>query len=814
MRRPGHPTVAALVMCLTAAALCAPPANAAGPGQRDLRARVLTIRALADQGLNAVAAHAAERFMAENPDHDAVETVTLQLGGIYLEQGRLADAEHLFTRYRRLYSYADLDGESLFRLAEVSLRRQRWDEAEKRLRALRPGVWPASPFLPLADYYLALCVLKQNRPATAAWMFRRCAALYDGLEVASLSRLAAGIAEHRQGRHEAAVRAWEEASMDTGTRIRAGLLLATAALFDRHEFATGKRILDSLPDGRLDKHLRAQYLLCRGAETFFYGRRVPKSWLTLMESHPLSPQTAFVLGLLMEEGEAGTVELAPELSRLAAGIRSYRKTDHAGASRLLETAAQSAPPAVAPLAALYRARALASLGRLRDAADLCELVSDRYVTHVLAPVLLLTAAQMRLRTGQLAAAAADARSVIRRYPGFAGLDVAAFILAGSRAAQGRHAEAADMYSTLARACPQSNLRGPALVRAAAAFRRAGELARAQQAIGTVEAWGDAMMRTAEFLIEKARVTAEGGRAEEAVAILSRVLADPQAGSSAGSARRALIEVHERAGDLDDAIAAAASAEEKAVGLLQERELFLWRMRLLVAAGRPADGVRRIANLLRRDPEASLPIDVRLWQAGRLHQLGMYEAAAGTAEHVLCDSVQATASQKSRALFYRAEQLRWSGRLGEAEQGYRESLQAEASSDLRPAAATALAFCRLGGGDVPGARAAIENAGPAPNLELELASVTLLADAAMREKRPDEARALYAKILTRFTAPVHADWRLHARYGLAASLELKGSYREALVEYKTVTDAVPAATWAIADRENAVARSRLLEKALR
>jgi len=814
MRRPGHPTIAALVTCLTAAVLCAPPANAAGPARRDLRARVLTIRALADHGLNAVAAHAAERFLAENPDHDAVETVTLQLGGIYLEQGRLADAERTFTRYRRLYSYADLDGESLFRLAEVSLRRRRWDEAEKRLRALRPGARPASPFLPLADYYLALCALNQNRPATAARMFRRCAALYDGLEIASLSRLADGIVEHRRGRPEVAVRAWEEAAMNTGTRIRAGLLLATAALFDRHEFATGKRILDSLPDGRLDKHLRAQYLLCRGAETFFYGRRVPKSWLALMESHPLSPQTAFVLGLLMKEGEAGTVKLDPELSRLVAGIRSCRKTDHAGASRLLQTAAQSALPAVAPLAALYRARALASLDRLRDAADLCELASDRHATHVLAPVLLLTAAHMRLRTGQLAAAAGDARSVIRRYPGFADLDVAAFILAGSRAAQGRHAEAADMYSTLARACPQSNLRGPALVCAAGAFRRAGELARAQEAIGIVEARGEALMRTAEFLIEKARVTAEGGRIREAAAILGRVLADPQAGSSAGSAHRALIEVHERGGNLDDAIAAAASAEEKAVGPGEKRDLFLWRMRLLVAAGRRADAVRQIADLLRRDPDAGLPVDVLLWQAARLHYLGLYEAAAGMAEHVLCDGVQATNSQKSRALFYRAEQLRWSGRLDEAEQGYRESLQADASSDLRPAAATALAFCRLSGGDAPGARAAIENAGPAPNLELELASVTLLADAAIREKRPDEARALYEKILARFTSPAHADWRLHARYGLAASLELKGLYSEALVEYKTVTDAVPAAAWAIADRENAVARSRLLEKALR
>ncbi len=812
MRHPGHRVVATLIACLTAATIHAAPGNAPLAGRRDRRAQVLTIRTLANQGFNAAAAHAAERFLTENPDHDSVESISLRLAGVYLKQDRLAEAKHLLMKCRRQYSYADLDGEAMFRLAEINLRRRQWGEAERRLLALRLRTRPASPFIPLADYYLGLCALMENRPADAARLFHRCAALYDGLEIASLSHLAAGIAEHRQGRREAAARAWEEALADTTTRIPANLLLATTAILDKHQFATGKRLLDALPANEPGQRLRPHYLLCRGAEVFFYGRRMPEPWLALMESHPLSPQTAFVLNLLLKDGDALT--LSPSISRLLEGIRAYRKADHAAAANLLQSAAESPLPAVAPLAALYRARALMSLDRFHDAADLCELISDRHAMHALAPAMLLTAAHIRLRTGQLSAATANARSVIRRYPALADLDAAAFVLARARAAQGHYVEAAATYATLGRVSQHSDIRGPALIRAATAFRRAGDLRRARQAIGALKGQDNAFARTPKFLIEEARVTAEEGDASTAIAILRDVLADPEATATAAAARRALIEIHERAGNLDDAIAVTASAEEEVSGPQEKRDLFLCRMRLLVAAGRPAEAVRQIANLMARDRDSTLPVDVLLWQAARLHHLRKYDDAGAMVEHVLRKGNPSTPSQRSKALFYRAEQLRRSGALEEAEQDYHDSLQADVSSGLRSAAATALAFCRLGRGDTSGARAAIEGLGPAPNTEFELTSITLLADAALREGHAENARTLYAKILTRLTATVYADWRLHARYGLGASLELVGMYEEALVQYKAVASAAPAAAWAIADRENAVARRHLLENALR
>jgi len=784
-------------------------------GVRMTRAATGTPQALLQQaqqllarGEDADAVGLYQQFLLQQPDHPAVESVTLRLAGLYLRLKRLDECEALLRRYERVYSYADTRGELPYRFGELAEARGELEKAVRYFRTVRDLALPSSPFIVLADYRAACCELRLGQVETAATHLRRCAALYDGFEIAERARLALGLALYQQGKFAEAMSMLCRVAQGNvpELRLKAALAGATIMLLGRAEpgeHAWVGHLLGSWETSAVPAAMQPRFLLCRGAVAADMGRLLA-DWQELVARFPRHWEALYALQLLAARPGVPS----QPLTFLARGVQAAIDGNHRTAIAHLRRATAEDARDISPAAWLYVLRILLDLADWPMAAEYAESAARSFPQHPLTTSFLRTAAYARLQINQPAVALAHI-AALRENSDVSGEVTPAILMMCAYALlrQNQFEAAGRQFLALAESRPDSPWAAEALLHAATAFRAAGRMDGARRAMQTLERTQPAVVLAGPIaMIERSLAAASAGQTTEAAALLDALSRDEVHEKMALDILLARAEVWERVGDLQKATSALAQAER----LVADKELatavFLWRARLLAQAEAHDTLVAAIGEFLHMYPEARLPAEVVFWFAAHLHASGRYEAAARAVHGWLASDCPPR--WRALANFYAGEASRRQGNYAKAVELYERSLAADGTGVQACAARIALAMSLLACDKSGDALAVLDQAADLP-AALDLAALTVAGGARLRQGRYVEARQTYARILELFDGPEYAEWRTHATYGMGAVYEAMEQCEAAIAYYQLAASSAPATPWALADRQKAIERLRLL-----
>lgn len=545
------------------------PESASREAAARRRAVCLSELARTDEALAAF-----RQYIHDFPASDKLAEAETQIGILLLKKGELANAaQTLYAVVQRRGVAGPTLEMALYYLGQTNYQRGKWSECGQQMKDYVTR-FPKGAYAPLARYYLAECLRKQNQSREAVPHYREVLKLAEGpqageyadlvekaqynlaealyetgqfaeagatftglaekfpnsalAETAAYQAVWAASAENNQDRTLTAAQRFVTRHPRSPLRFSVMSLLA-GAQFDKKDYDGAANTYRAIIAGTTDPRERflseVRLLWC----DFEAGRteNVIEGARKLVESPPPP---------LIERGtgEASGRSPHPELSavHLLWGSALYRQGKYSEALERFRQVTRGYPESAdAPAAAYYGALCLYAQAQYAEAARAFEEYATRFTTRDDAPFALWLAGEAHRQAGDPAAAADRLTTLLAKYPAFARRDDALYslflsyqalaktdemvaageeILAGSCAPE----RAAEVYYSIALCYSDHD-----------DYARAVEYARKVLSLGGVEQATGGIASAARYLL--ALGLSEQGKLDESAAELARLLlADP------------------------------------------------------------------------------------------------------------------------------------------------------------------------------------------------------------------------------------------------------------------------------------------------